>query len=221
MTLNQKLLKLRHKWIGKLSRKDAEFFFNLGTMKDTAIFSSLVELKSETFRDDFDLELKFCRYMQVLMCMSFASDDPRDKDLVDKYFWVPIMCEEISKGRSPKHLSDEVIDKMKEIPRSFSLHTLYDLGGGVTDDLLRNTPKKHLEMVNSILEYYSTPIAAFWTVMGNRPRDFDLLDELKTLTAYIRLKHFDKVAQPEGKVEAYIKGMEFVYSYKPPLRRAA
>ncbi|MBA2406155.1 MAG: hypothetical protein H0V66_15375 [Bdellovibrionales bacterium] len=182
-------MKFRQRCINKLSRRDAEFYFDPGTIKDLSVFCSLVNLKALSFKDDFDLEMKLARYLQIMMILSSVSDDPRDERLVEQFLSVPFECEEIVKMRPP-YKNPGNIDLIFELIRKrYPLPAFCEACVTDTETLEASVAKESTSEMNNILSFYSTPIVGMMAVMGIPPRDFHFMQELKDLLKFILQEH--------------------------------
>ena len=221
MTTNHRLMKFQQKCISKLKREDADFFLDRGTLKDMAICGTLIDLKNVDFVDDLAFDVWVVRYLQILMILSSASDDPRDQKLAERYLDVPFICEDIIKGRRP-YENPARLDKIYALIRAkYPLEKYFELGGVDTETLIAWTSKSNQPMVNQILEYYSTPIVGVIAMMEIGPRDFRFLDELQTLLGHVLKKHYSFKASKNEQVSDYIKSMEIVTNFKLVRKKAA
>lgn len=212
MGINQRVIKFQHKCINKLNREDAEFFLNVGTIKDLSVFCTFVKLKAISFKDDFELELMLVRYLQILMILSSVSEDSRDEQLVEKFMPVPFECEDIIKMRLPYKDPDNLELILKMIKKRFPLPAYWETGGLETTSLLAATPKQFTENMNLILEFYSTPIVAMMAVLEVNPRDFHFIEELKDLLQNELNYHSNgRSKQLDG--SSYIKTINWVIKF--------
>ena len=219
MDINQRVTKFRQKCINKLSRRDAEFFFNNGTIKDLSVFCSLVKLKNQSFYDDFELEMMLVRYLQILMILSSVSDDPRDAQLVDNYMPVPFECEEIVKMRPPYRNPDNIDLIFQLIKKRYPLHAYWYAGGCDTEMLQAATDKKSAGVMDEILSYYSTPIVSMIAVSGIKPKHFNFLQELKELLKFELQRHNQAAKGKPQQENPYIKVMGRLLKFN--LKKAA
>jgi hypothetical protein len=213
MDINQRIMKFRQKCINKLNRRDAEFFLDIGTIKDLSVFSSLVKLKSLTFKDEFELEMMLVRYLQILMILSSVSDDPRDEQLVERYMQVPFECEEIIKMRGPYRNPDNIDLIFQLIKKRYPLHAYWEAGGYDTEMLQAAIPKKSTEVMDDILSYYSTPILGITAVLEIRPPNFDFLQELKDLLKFDLHDHLRNHKRKVPKENQHVNMMNWVIKF--------
>jgi hypothetical protein len=219
MDINQRVTKFRQKCINKLSRRDAEFFYDNGTIKDLSLFCSLVKLKKLSFNDDFELEMMLVRYLQILMILSSVSEDKRDEQLVEKFMPVPFECEEIVKMRPPYKNPDNIDLIFQLIKKRYPLHEYWDVGARDTDMIQAATDKKSVSLMDDILSYYSTPIVGIISVLGIKPKDFNFFQELKELLQFELQRHGQAYKGKRKEENQYKKVMYWVVKFN--LNKAA
>ncbi len=213
MTIYKMANQTTKKWISKLNRTDAEYFYDKGVIKDIALFCTLSMLKGLKYREQFDFEKDLYRYLQAQMLLNLVSDDERDTKQAHNFFDVPFNLEEISKGKVYRLTDDEIDNKLTKWKKT-PLHLYYNSSANDIEILLKACPKHLKPILEQVLSYYSTPIIAFVTIKGMSLKDFSFNKELVDFLRYIVDKHFKNKVYSQQLINDYIEVMNLIANKK-------
>ncbi len=209
MNINKTVLKIRQNWINKLNRSDAEYFIDPGTMKDMALYRTLLHIRGRGFDSENELALHLCRYLQILMVMAGVSGDKRDEVQFKNFLHVPFHCEDITRFNSYRPELDTEGISLEKI-KSYPLPEFWESGAKETEKILKSSPVKIKPMIEEVLSYYSTPVVAMALVERDIYGPHYFLMGLQSLLLEILRKHYPEEKGNTKRVEDFIQGIKFI-----------
>jgi hypothetical protein len=211
MNINKTVLVIRQNWIRNIGRAEAEYFIDPGTMKDMAIYRTLLHIRRRKFDSEFELALHLSRYLQILIVMASVSDDRRDEILIKNFLEVPFRCEEISRFNRlipGMDLEEKQFLTIKKYP----IPEFCEKSALETEAILKSTPTRLKPVVHNILSYDSTPIVAMALAEKDTLSTYSFTSGIQTLLEVIFDKHYSEDIERSERINDFIKGIHFIGS---------